>query len=226
MHRTTSSAHGLDSQPLTSNTFAALARRSLHERPQPGTMAGSRHGPSDFDLNPGHERDFSPPKGYRPAAVLVPILARAEPQVLLTQRTATLSKHAGQIAFPGGTVDATDANPLATALREAEEEIGLPAASFELLGYLDSYRTGTGYVITPVVGLVEPNFDLVLNSSEVESTFEVPLGFLLDPANHAIDKRTIQGRERQFHAMPYQNRYIWGATAGIIRNMYERLLRL
>ena len=214
------------SKPLTSHAFAALARRGFHEQPQPGDLTGLQRGPSDFDLNPGHETDFYPPKGYRPAAVLVPILAQAEPQVLLTQRTTTLAKHAGQIAFPGGTVDATDASPLATALREAREEIGLPAASFDLLGYLDCYRTGTGYVITPVVGLVEPNFDLVLNSSEVESTFEVPLSFLLDPANHAIDKRTLQGRQRQFHAMPYQNRYIWGATAGIIRNMYERLLAL
>jgi 8-oxo-dGTP pyrophosphatase MutT (NUDIX family) len=225
MHRTTSSAHARDGKPFTSKAFAALARRGLHERPQPGDMAGSARGPSDFDLNPGHETDFSRSEGYRQAAVLVPILARSEPQVLLTQRTANLSKHAGQIAFPGGTVDATDTNPLATALREAEEEIGLPAASFDLLGYLDCYRTGTGYAITPVVGLVEPNFDLTLNPGEVESTFEVPLDFLLNPANHVIDKRTIQGRERQFHAMPYQNRYIWGATAGIIRNMYERLLR-
>ncbi len=226
MHRTTSSAYSMASKPLTSHAFAALARRGFHERPQPGDTACTGRGPSDFDLNPGHEPDFSPPKGYRPAAVLVPIVARAEPQVLLTQRTATLSKHAGQIAFPGGTADEADAGPLETALREAGEEIGLPAASFHVLGYLDCYRTGTGYLITPVVGLVEPNFDLVLNLSEVESTFEVPLSFLLDPANHAIDKRAIQGRDRQFHAMPYQNRYIWGATAGIIRNMYERLLAL
>lgn len=221
----------MDGKPFSPKAFAALASERLHGTP-PAVMT-SRHGagggvltpgPSDFDLNPGHDRDFRPQTGYRTAAVLVPVVARTEPQVLLTQRTSTLSKHAGQIAFPGGTVDPADGSPRMTALRETEEEIGLTEASIDVLGYLDCYRTGTGYVITPVVALVEPGFTLTLNPREVESSFEVPLAFLFNPANHAIDRRLIQGRERLFHAMSYQDRYIWGATAGIIRNMYERFL--
>jgi len=219
MHRTTLSAHGLDRKLLTAQAFAALARDRLHAAPLAETASG---GPSDFDLSPPHE-PVQRPASYWPAAVLVPIVAHPEPCVLLTKRSPTLTKHAGQIAFPGGRIDATDACPLAAALRETEEEIGLTASAVDVLGYLDSYRTGTGYVITPVVGLIEPGFALALNAREVEESFEVPLNFLLNPANHTIDERTLHGRARQFYAIPHEGRYIWGATAGIIRNMYERL---
>ncbi len=212
----------MDSKPLTSQAFAAMARRTLRQIPQDPSQASTGHRPSDFDLNPGHETGIVPPLQYRQAAVLVPIVAHREPALLLTQRTSTLTKHAGQIAFPGGTADATDTSPLMTALREAEEEIGLQPNLINALGYLDCYRTGTGYVITPVVGIVEPGFEITLNSDEVEGVFEVPLSFLMDAANHIIDTRTLQGRKRQFYAMPHDGRYIWGATAGIIRNMYER----
>ena len=210
--------------PLTPGAFAALAKSRFRATPPDPCRAAAGYGPSDFDLNPGHEADFNTRLPYRLAAVLVPIVARPEPHVLLTQRTPNLSKHAGQIAFPGGTVDARDTTAVMTALRETEEEIGLSSDLISPLGFLDCYRTGTGYVITPIVGLVEPGFELTLNAHEVESSFEVPLSFLLDPANHLVDTRTIRGRERQFYAIPHQGRYIWGATAGIIRNMYERLL--
>jgi 8-oxo-dGTP pyrophosphatase MutT (NUDIX family) len=222
MHRTTSSAHSRTGKPLTSQAFEALARHALRAAPQDPSLAAAGHRPSDFDLNPGHEASLNPPLSYRQAAVLVPIVAHNEPTVLLTQRTSTLTKHAGQIAFPGGTADAADADPLMTALRETSEEIGLRPHLVRPLGYLDCYRTGTGYVITPVVGVIEPGFEVTLNANEVDGVFEVPLNFLMDAANHIIDTRMLLGRERQFYAMPYEGRYIWGATAGIIRNMHER----
>jgi 8-oxo-dGTP pyrophosphatase MutT (NUDIX family) len=220
---TTPSGSCLAASCLTSRAFVDLATGRFRATPPNPALATAGHTPSDFDLNPGYEANFVMPPVYRLAAVLVAIVARAEPHVLFTQRTATLSKHAGQIAFPGGIVDASDTGPLMTALRETHEEVGLTPTLIKPLGYLDCYRTGTGYVITPVVGLIEPGFELTLNTREVESAFEVPLAFLLDPANHQIDRRTIQGVERKFYAMPHQDRYIWGATAGIIRNMYERL---
>ena len=223
MELTTNPGASPDALPQTARAFATLAMAKLRARPQDPAEASAGHSPSDFDLNPGHEADIAPPLSYRQAAVLVPIVAHSEPHVLLTQRTSTLSKHAGQIAFPGGTVDASDSGPLMTAFRETGEEIGLMPASITPIGYLDCYRTGTGFVITPVVGLVEPGFALSLNAREVEASFEVPLRFLLDPVNHLIDTRIIQGRERQFYAMAHDGRYIWGATAGIIRNLYERL---
>ncbi len=220
--------NGLAAPVITAEDFAALAKAKLHATPHGAPGAGldtARADPSDFDLNPSADQDFAFPANLRSAAVLVAIVAHPEPRVLLTQRTATLSAHAGQIAFPGGTVDAGDTGPLMTALRETHEEIGLDPALIAPVGYLDRYRTGTGFSIIPVVGLLEPGFKLELNASEVESSFEVPLSFLLDPANHKIVKRTFQGVDRQFYAIDHQGRYIWGATAGIIRNMYERLNR-
>ena len=150
-------------------------------------------------------------------------MAREPVTLLLTQRAATLSKHAGQIAFPGGRIDPEDASPAAAALREAYEEIGLPPEFVTPLGFLDSYRTGTGYRIEPLVALVQPGFELRLQESEVADAFEVPLAFLMDHANHETHTKIWQGAERRFYAMPYENRYIWGATAGILKNMHERL---
>ena len=159
-----------------------------------------------------------------PAAVLFPIVTRdGGHTVLLTQRTAHLRDHAGQISFPGGRVEAADASPLHTALRETEEEIGLSRKQVEILGYLPEYLTGTGFRVTPVVALVTPPFELALDPFEVAEAFEVPLSFLLDPANHQRHSLHYRGALRQFFAMPYGDYFIWGATAGMIRSLTERL---
>lgn len=159
-----------------------------------------------------------------PAAVLFPIVLRDEGHtVLLTQRTAHLKDHAGQISFPGGRVEDTDLSPIHTALRETEEEIGLARGRVEILGFLPEYRTGTGFRITPVVALVRPPFDLQPDPFEVAEIFEVPLAFLLDPANHQRHSLHYRGALRNYFAMPYGEYFIWGATAGIIRSLSERL---
>ncbi|MGB4064510.1 MAG: CoA pyrophosphatase [Azonexus sp.] len=159
-----------------------------------------------------------------PAAVLFPIVLRDDGQtVLLTQRTAHLRDHAGQISFPGGRVEAEDLSPSHTALRETEEEIGLPRERIEILGFLPEYRTGTGFRVTPVVALVLPPFDLRPDPFEVAEVFEVPLAFLLDPANHQQHSLHYRGALRNYFAMPYGDYFIWGATAGMIRSLSERL---
>jgi 8-oxo-dGTP pyrophosphatase MutT (NUDIX family) len=159
----------------------------------------------------------------KPAAVLVPVLDRAEPTVLLTLRTADLRSHSGQIAFPGGRIDATDASPLAAALREANEEIGLDPALVDPIGYLDLYLTFSGFRILPLVARVSPSHALEVNPSEVVEAFEVPLDFLMAPVNHQRHSRDWKGVERHYYAMPFGERYIWGVTAGILRNLYERI---
>jgi 8-oxo-dGTP pyrophosphatase MutT (NUDIX family) len=159
-----------------------------------------------------------------PAAVLFPIVLRDSGQtVLLTQRTAHLRDHAGQISFPGGRVEADDLSPSHTALRETEEEIGLPRERIEILGFLPEYRTGTGFRVTPVVALVQPPFELQPDPFEVADVFEVPLSFLLDPANHQQHSLHYRGALRHYFAMPYGDYFIWGATAGMIRSLSERL---
>lgn len=160
----------------------------------------------------------------RRASVLVPIVARPEElTVLFTRRTAQLKNHSGQIAFPGGGAEPGDANPEATALRETAEEIGLDRARIELLGRLSDYHTRTGYRVTPVVGFVTPPVELELDAREVDEAFEVPLSFLLDPANHQRHWREFQGRTVPFYAIPYRDYYIWGATAGMLVNLYRFL---
>jgi 8-oxo-dGTP pyrophosphatase MutT (NUDIX family) len=159
----------------------------------------------------------------RPAAVLIPVVDHPQPTVLLTQRSAHLNDHAGQISFPGGKIDATDASPLDTALREAEEEVGLKREFIEPIGYLDLYATGFGFRILPTVARVKPGFKLNINRGEVDDAFEVPLAFLMDPANHQLHSKEFRGMERSYYAMPFAERYIWGATAGILRVLYERI---
>ena len=160
----------------------------------------------------------------RPAAVLVPIVERAEPMVLLTLRTPELKSHSGQIAFPGGKIDAADASPLDAALREAEEEIGLDRKLIDPIGYLDLYLTFSGFRILPTVARVSPGYHLTINPAEVVEAFEVPMKFLMQPDNHKRHSRIWkEGIERHYYAMPFGERYIWGITAGILRNLYERI---
>jgi 8-oxo-dGTP pyrophosphatase MutT (NUDIX family) len=159
----------------------------------------------------------------RPAAVLIGVVAHREPTVILTQRAAHLNDHAGQISFPGGKIDASDATPMEAALREAEEEIGLDREFVEPIGYLDLYGTGFGFRILPTVARVTPGFDLTINENEVDNAFEVPLSFLMDPTNHQIHSKEFRGIARSYYAMPFAERYIWGATAGILRVLYERI---
>jgi 8-oxo-dGTP pyrophosphatase MutT (NUDIX family) len=211
---------------LRAAEFRRLARRKLYAAPSEDVFdprTGKSWGRGDFDLNQELVADLAQMEPPRPAAVLVPVVARSELTVLLTLRTDHLPTHAGQVAFPGGKMEPEDKDPVATALREACEEIGLEAAYVEPLGYLDSYRSGTGFLIMPVVGLVRPDFSLRLDPSEVAATFEVPLAFLMDTANHQQHSREWRGRRRFYYAMPYGGRYIWGATAGMIKNMHEKL---
>ncbi|MBV7482263.1 CoA pyrophosphatase [Bordetella sp. BOR01] len=157
------------------------------------------------------------------AAVLIPLVAHASGvRVMLTQRAAHLHDHAGQISFPGGRLETTDATPVDAALREAEEETGLPIDYVDVLGSMPAYLTSTGFSITPVLSLVRPGFTLVPDSFEVAEVFEVPLAFLMDPANHRLYRAPLpDGRERQYYAMPWQGHFIWGATAGMLRNLYH-----
>jgi 8-oxo-dGTP pyrophosphatase MutT (NUDIX family) len=159
----------------------------------------------------------------RPAAVLVPIVAREEPMVLLTTRTANLKNHAGQISFPGGKIEPDDASPLAAALRETNEEIALGQDFIQPIGYLDLYLSAFGFRIVPTLARVRPGFELHPSPAEVDDTFEVPLSFLMTPGNHQTQTRPWQGMMRTHYAMPFGERYIWGATAGILRNLYERV---
>ena len=207
---------------LTAAEIVALAGARLrHEPPDLGDLISRPRG--DHDLQP---EAIEPPDEAAAiqAAVLIPIVLREDgPTVLLTRRAAALRSHSAQVAFPGGRVDAVDGSPVVTALRETEEEIGLAREHVRVVGFLDAYLTGTGYRVVPVVGLIAPPFELTINPHEVDEAFETPLAFLMDPANHRREGREWKGRYRTYYAMPFGDHYIWGATAGMIRNLYERL---
>jgi 8-oxo-dGTP pyrophosphatase MutT (NUDIX family) len=187
---------------------------------------------ADPNVIPRHDQQDADPAvvaaiaGVRPirlAAVLVPIIERDELSVLLTQRSAHLADHAGQISFPGGKIDASDESPVAAALREAEEEIALPRRFVEPIGYLDVHMTPFGHRILPVLARVRPGFTVRFNKGEVDDAFEVPLAFLMTPQNHKRESRDWNGLTIRLYAMPFGGRNIWGATAGILRNLYERV---
>lgn len=196
--------------------FLARAAAHLHRIPPTGWRA------SDDDMN---ERARMIPEGVvpKPAAVLVPIVKRKDGlSMLLTQRHSGLAKHAGQIAFPGGRTDVGE-TAVDAALRETEEETGLNRSFVTPLGFLDGFLTVTQYLVTPVVALVEEGFSLEPQPSEVDDIFEVPLSFLMDPANRQTQSREWNGLTRHFYVYPFGERYIWGATAGMIKNLHDRL---
>ena len=176
-----------------------------------------------LDIEIEDERYLGDTVQHRAAAVLIPITDRAEPGVILTQRPTWLRSHAGQVAFPGGKVDDTDENSIFAALREAEEELNIPPTRVEVIGVADTYYSGSGYSIAPVVGIIPPDLELQPNPQEVEDWFEVPLAFLLDPANSIKKEANWNGQQRSYYDMQWGERRIWGVTAGIIANLVRRL---
>jgi len=212
--------------PLTVSEFFLRAQERLTlDAPAGLTDLNVIPGHDDLDTDPAVAAAIAAVRPIRPAAVLVPIVERNEPSVLLTQRTTHLNDHAGQISFPGGKIDAGDASPLAAALREAEEEIALPRSFVDPIGYLDIHMTPFGHRIAPVLARVRPGFSLRLNRDEVDEAFEVPLAFLMTPQNHKRQSRDWKGLMLTIYAISFRNRNIWGATASILRNLYERIYR-
>ena len=184
---------------------------------------GHRRAPELIEGDPldPHLSDF---EAITPAAVLVAVVDRPEPTVILTVRPETMRRHAGQIAFPGGRIDPGDDGPVAAALREAEEEIGLPPDAVEVIGLADCYRTVTGFEVTPVVGVVPPGLSLTPHPGEVADVFEAPLHYLLEPGHQVVRTAMWRGRERSYYEIDYEGRRIWGATAAMIVNLSRRLV--
>jgi 8-oxo-dGTP pyrophosphatase MutT (NUDIX family) len=210
---------------LTAEAVFARARARLTlEVPEGLTDPNITPKRGDHDADPVM-RKIAAVRPIRPAAVLVPIVDHPEPTVLLTQRAQHLPNHPGQISFPGGKIEKDDASPLEGALRETEEEIGLDRSFVDPLGYLDLYMTTLGYRIVPTIARVKPGFTLTLNESEVDNVFEVPLAFVMDLANHQRHSRDWQGMTRHYYAITFGDRYIWGVTAGILRNLFDRIYR-
>lgn len=202
------------SQPITR---AALIRAI--------SLPGDRR--SDYDLNPSVKASMSKDRALRPAAVLCPIVERPGGlSVILTQRPDTMREHAGQVAFPGGKIDDTDADARAAALREASEEIGLPKRHAEVLGEIDHYETGTGFRVAPIVAMIHPSFQPRPDPREVAAVFEAPLDYLMNHANLKTHTGHWGGRERKYYAYDWEDRYIWGATAGMLKSLADRLASL
>jgi 8-oxo-dGTP pyrophosphatase MutT (NUDIX family) len=215
-----------DERALTASEFFSRAQERLTFDVPAGFADPTvipRHDQEDAD--PAVVAAIAAVRPIRLAAVLVPIIERGEPSVLFTQRTAHLTDHAGQISFPGGKIDAGDESPAAAALREAEEEIALARRFVEPLGYLDAHITPFGYRILPVVARVRPGFALRFNKGEVDDAFEVPLAFLMASKNHKRESRNWNGLTLSLYAIPFGDHNIWGATAAILRNLYERVYR-
>ena len=182
---------------------------------------------SDYDLNPDIKTSLNASRRLRPAAVLCGVVERADGlHVILTQRPDTMKEHAGQIAFPGGKIDEADEGPVAAALREAEEEIGMPRSAAEVIGSIDHYETGTGFRVEPVVAMVDPDFSPRPDPREVDDVFETPLDFLMDPSNLRRHSGEWGGRKRLYYAIPWEGRYIWGATAGMLKSLADRIAAL
>ncbi|MGV8998170.1 MAG: CoA pyrophosphatase [Parvibaculaceae bacterium] len=202
---------------------ALIAARVFAVPPTVEEMLNGRSPRGDGDLQSESWATREQRPNLRAAAVLVPIIEYADgPKILLTRRADHLGSHAGQVAFPGGKIEAGE-TPAEAAIREADEEVGLKADFVEVAGYLDAYETGTGFRILPVVSFVRPGFTLDVHAGEVAEVFEVPLSFLMNAKNHERHKATWQGREREYYAMPYDGHYIWGATAGMLKNMYDQI---
>lgn len=202
----------------------ASKKQRVLERVSFETRAPSnpQHIASDFHFE--DDLDRPPSRLLRPAAVLVPIIERADDlTILLTRRADHLESHSGQVAFPGGKMHDEDTDPIATALRETREEVGIAESHIELVGQLDAYETGTGFIIRPIVGFVAPDVTLTLDPGEVAEAFEVPFSFLMDPANHRRERTFWRGKMREFYEMPYKGQRIWGATAAMLVNFYTRL---
>jgi len=195
-----------------------LLRGRLLSEPPALPLAPKR---GDYDLNPQNRP--AEKVALKPAAVLLPLILRQEAHILLTQRTHHLTRHAGQVSFPGGRADANDISLVETALRETQEETGIDPSFVTVAGFLDAYETGTGYAILPVVGILSEGFALSPHAVEVAEIFEVPLAFLLDPANKKQQSREFQGRMRSFYSFTYEGHYIWGATAAMLLNFAERI---
>lgn len=217
----------LDKRTSDFTTADLRSRANVGLTPVQQRISGSGEessGSSDFTLNPGLKELLEPEGERRQAAVLVPVVERDDQvTVLFTKRTDSLPTHAGQISFPGGKMDPADANVMETAFREAREEIGLDPEFIEPVGFLNDYLTATGFRIAPLVAVIRQGFDVAPDHSEVAEIFEVPLGYLMNSRNHEIHTREWRGAQRLFYAMPYEERFIWGATAGMLRNLYECL---
>lgn len=204
--------------------FERAARRLTLDVPAGLTDPNVTPRRGDHDADPVMKK-IAAVRPIRPAAVLVPIIDDGEPRVLLTQRAQHLPDHPGQVSFPGGKIEKDDASPADSALREADEEVGLARDYVMPIGYLDLYMTTLGYRIVPLVARVRPGFSLTLNVNEVDATFEVPLGFLMDQDNIKRHSRDWQGMTRHYYAITFGERYIWGVTAGILRNLHDRIYK-